>query len=78
MTAMLDASTTAALVAAVENYRMATGAGFLAVGHDQTLLGRWCDRVLHWDEVTSRALSGIGKLPQASGLREPSVVPPAT
>lgn len=49
MTAMLDASTTAALVAAVEDYRRDTGAGLLAVGHDQTLLNRWCDRTIHWD-----------------------------
>ncbi|WP_189865053.1 ABC transporter ATP-binding protein [Streptomyces poonensis] len=53
MTAMLDASTTAALVAAVEDYRTATGAGLLAVGHDHTLLKRWCDRTVHWDDVTS-------------------------
>ncbi|MEU1299816.1 ABC transporter ATP-binding protein [Streptomyces shenzhenensis] len=51
MTAMLDASTTAALVAAVENYRAASGAGLLAVGHDQLLLDRWCDRTLHWDDL---------------------------
>lgn len=42
-TVMLDASTTAALVAVVEDYRAATGAGLLAVGHDRTLLRRWCD-----------------------------------
>ncbi|MFI1869637.1 ABC transporter ATP-binding protein [Streptomyces jumonjinensis] len=48
MTAMLDASTTAALVAAVEEYRRAHGAGLLAVGHDRVLLERWCDRTLHW------------------------------
>ncbi|GHH92047.1 ABC transporter ATP-binding protein [Streptomyces capillispiralis] len=53
MTAMLDASTTAALVAVVEDYRAATGAGLLAVGHDQTLLDRWCDRTVHWDTVTA-------------------------
>ncbi|MFG2620826.1 ABC transporter ATP-binding protein [Streptomyces sp. NPDC048507] len=52
MTAMLDASTTAALVGVVEEYRAATGAGLLAVGHDPVLLGRWCDRTLHWQEVT--------------------------
>ncbi|MCI3934628.1 ABC transporter ATP-binding protein [Streptomyces sp. AN091965] len=52
MTAMLDASTTAALVAAVEEYRAATGAGLLAVGHDKVLLERWCDRTVHWDELT--------------------------
>ncbi|GAA2247963.1 ABC transporter ATP-binding protein [Streptomyces ruber] len=52
MTAMLDASTTAALVAVVEEYRAATGAGLLAVGHDHTLLRRWCDRTAHWEDVT--------------------------
>ncbi|GHD26136.1 ABC transporter ATP-binding protein [Streptomyces galbus] len=52
MTAMLDASTTAALVAAVEDYRAATGAGLLAVGHDHVLLQRWCERTLHWNDVT--------------------------
>ena len=50
MTAMLDASTAAALVAAVEDYRATTGAGLLAVGHDRTLLQRWCDRTVHWEE----------------------------
>ncbi|MEU9226775.1 ATP-binding cassette domain-containing protein [Streptomyces massasporeus] len=49
MTAMLDASTAAALVAAVERYRASTGAALLAVGHDRTLLERWCDRTVHWD-----------------------------
>ncbi|MET9727983.1 ABC transporter ATP-binding protein [Streptomyces zaomyceticus] len=48
MTAMLDASTTAALVAAVEAYRADTGAGLLAVGHDRVLLSRWCDRTVEW------------------------------
>ncbi|MFF4829162.1 ABC transporter ATP-binding protein [Streptomyces sp. NPDC001312] len=52
MTAMLDASTTAALVAVVEDYRAATGAGLLAVSHDRTLLHRWCDRTVHWDTLT--------------------------
>ncbi|GGX14856.1 ABC transporter ATP-binding protein [Streptomyces malachitofuscus] len=55
MTAMLDASTTAALVRVVEDYRTSTGAGLLAVGHDRTLLNRWCDRTVHWDTVTSTA-----------------------
>ncbi|MDX6742685.1 ABC transporter ATP-binding protein [Actinocorallia sp. A-T 12471] len=45
MTAMLDASTTAALVAAVEEYRAESGAALLAVGHDRPLLARWCSRV---------------------------------
>ncbi|MDQ0790049.1 ABC transporter ATP-binding protein [Streptomyces sp. B3I8] len=53
MTAMLDASTAAALVAAVEEYRTATGAGLLAVGHDQVLLDRWCDRTVHWENLTA-------------------------
>ncbi|QGV77165.1 ABC transporter ATP-binding protein [Streptomyces ficellus] len=48
MTAMLDASTTAALVAAVETYRREHGAGLLAVGHDRVLLERWCDRTVQW------------------------------
>ncbi|WP_030675447.1 ABC transporter ATP-binding protein [Streptomyces sp. NRRL B-1347] len=52
MTAMLDASTTAALVAAVEEYRDGSGAGLLAVGHDKVLMERWCDRTVHWDELT--------------------------
>jgi peptide/nickel transport system ATP-binding protein len=51
MTAMLDASTAAALVAAVESYRASTGAALLAVGHDRTLLERWCDRTVHWDAL---------------------------
>ncbi|GGX07111.1 ABC transporter ATP-binding protein [Streptomyces lomondensis] len=52
MTAMLDASTAAALVAAVEDYRAATGAALLAVGHDRTLLERWCDRTVHWESLS--------------------------
>lgn len=51
MTAMLDASTTAALVGVVEEYRADTGAGLLAVGHDPVLLARWCDRTTLWDEI---------------------------
>jgi ABC-type dipeptide/oligopeptide/nickel transport system ATPase subunit len=46
MTAMLDASTTAALVAAVEDHRREHGTALLAVGHDRVLLERWCDRVV--------------------------------
>ncbi|MET8506607.1 ATP-binding cassette domain-containing protein [Streptomyces sp. NPDC004787] len=61
MTAMLDASTTAALVAAVETYRARTGAGLLAVGHDRVLLERWTDRTVEWAELgagaTDRALA---------------------
>ncbi|MEU3219739.1 ATP-binding cassette domain-containing protein [Streptomyces sp. NPDC006971] len=51
MTAMLDASTTAALVAVVEAYRRESGAGLLAVGHDRVLLERWCDRTVGWPEI---------------------------
>ncbi|MEU2130429.1 ATP-binding cassette domain-containing protein [Streptomyces sp. NPDC018352] len=51
MTAMLDASTTAALVAVVETYRRESGAGLLAVGHDRVLLERWCDRTVGWTTV---------------------------
>ncbi|MGW6563809.1 ABC transporter ATP-binding protein [Streptomyces sp. NPDC054975] len=66
MTAMLDASTTAALVAAVESYRAESGAGLLAVGHDRVLLTRWCDRTVEWSDcvdadrraVSSSAASG--------------------
>ena len=51
MTAMLDASTTAALVGVVETYRRESGAGLLAVGHDRVLLERWCDRTVGWAEL---------------------------
>lgn len=51
MTAILGASTTAALVAVVEEYRTTTGAGLLAVGHDHALLRRWCDRTVHWESL---------------------------
>ncbi|MFF8288628.1 ABC transporter ATP-binding protein [Streptomyces sp. NPDC016309] len=53
MTAMLDASTTAALVAAVEAYRRENGAGLLAVGHDRVLLDRWCDRTVDWADLVA-------------------------
>lgn len=55
MTAMLDASTTAALVAAVEAYRRDSGAGLLAVGHDAALLDRWCDRTVRWTDLAPQA-----------------------
>ncbi len=51
MTAMLDTSTTAALVGVVEEYRSGTGAGLLAVGHDPVLLGRWRDRTVNWRDL---------------------------
>ncbi len=49
MTAMLDASTTAALVGVVRSHSAAHGTGVLAVSHDEALLGAWCDEVLRWD-----------------------------
>ncbi|RMI44160.1 ABC transporter ATP-binding protein [Streptomyces triticirhizae] len=55
MTAMLDASTTAALVAVVEEYRSTNGAALLAVGHDRVLLRRWCDRVEDFPSFAERA-----------------------
>ncbi|CAL9637282.1 ABC transporter ATP-binding protein [Streptomyces sp. enrichment culture] len=55
MTAMLDASTTAALVTVVEDYRRTTGAGLLTVGHDRVLLERWCDRTLDWATLAQEA-----------------------
>ncbi|MEV5596475.1 ATP-binding cassette domain-containing protein [Streptomyces sp. NPDC052496] len=58
MTAMLDASTTAALVAVVEEYRRESGAGLLAVGHDRVLLERWCDRVVGWRELGDSGAGG--------------------
>jgi len=44
MTAMLDASTAAALVAVVRA-RTAAGLGVLAISHDEDLLAVWADRV---------------------------------
>ncbi|MEI7031179.1 ABC transporter ATP-binding protein [Streptomyces pratensis] len=61
MTAMLDASTTAALVAVVERYRTETSAALLAVGHDRVLLERWCDRTVRWGDRSAR------NAPAASG-----------
>ncbi|MEU4269946.1 ATP-binding cassette domain-containing protein [Streptomyces sp. NPDC026092] len=53
MTAMLDASTAAALVAAVEAYRTESGAGLLAVAHDRVLLTRWRDRTIEWADCVA-------------------------
>ncbi|MFI5943169.1 ABC transporter ATP-binding protein [Streptomyces uncialis] len=53
MTAMLDASTTAALVGVVEEYRARSGAALLAVGHDRVLLERWCARTVAWPDLTA-------------------------
>jgi hypothetical protein len=51
MTAMPDASTPAAPVGVVEEYRAETGAGLLAVGHGPVLLTRWCGRTTRRDET---------------------------
>ena len=56
-TAMLDASTQAHLVARIEAYREAAGAGVLAISHDTDLLARWCGgkgRVLAWPPRSGR------------------------
>ncbi|MGH3923943.1 MAG: ATP-binding cassette domain-containing protein, partial [Pseudonocardiaceae bacterium] len=45
MTAMLDASTTAALVDVVVSYTAQNGAGMLAISHDEALLAVWAHRV---------------------------------
>lgn len=58
MTAMLDASTTAALVAVVESCRSATGAGLPAVGHDRALLERWCDHTVRQRNLTASPTPG--------------------
>jgi peptide/nickel transport system ATP-binding protein len=47
MTTMLDASTTAGLVAVIRDYQQRTSAGVLAISHDTVLLDRWADRTLH-------------------------------
>ncbi|MFI5481873.1 ABC transporter ATP-binding protein [Streptomyces rubiginosohelvolus] len=71
MTAMLDASTTAALVAVVERYRAASGAALLAVGHDRVLLERWCDRTVRWDEHDT-GKTPAGPVTAGGGLRPPA------
>ncbi|MGP3986126.1 ABC transporter ATP-binding protein [Streptomyces sp. 3N207] len=68
MTAMLDASTTAALVAVVEDYRQRSGAALLAVGHDRTLLERWCDRTVELDQP----VGARGGTAPRSALRVPA------
>ncbi len=46
MTTMLDASTTAALVAVIRDYQRRTDAGVLAISHDAVLLDHWADEVV--------------------------------
>ncbi|HEY8373917.1 MAG TPA: ATP-binding cassette domain-containing protein [Pseudonocardiaceae bacterium] len=53
MTAMLDASTTAALVRVVGEHVRTTGAGVLAISHDESLLEVWADRVVHLGPASS-------------------------
>lgn len=53
MTAMLDASTTAALVHMVKQHSASHGTGVLAVSHDETLLSAWCDDVIEWDRLVT-------------------------
>jgi peptide/nickel transport system ATP-binding protein len=49
MTAMLDASTTAALVSVI-GQEVARGLGVLTVSHDEPLLAAWADEVLRpWE-----------------------------
>jgi peptide/nickel transport system ATP-binding protein len=48
MTAMLDTSTTAALVDVVMTQIAQTGAGVLAISHDEALLAVWAHRVQHF------------------------------
>ncbi|RRO16313.1 ATP-binding cassette domain-containing protein [Saccharopolyspora rhizosphaerae] len=51
MTAMLDASTTAALVRVVDRRTWENGMGVLAISHDEALLTRWAHRVVHVSEL---------------------------
>lgn len=54
MTAMLDASTTAALVSVVASEVQGRGLGVLAVSHDEPLLRRWAGDVLRpWAAATT-------------------------
>jgi len=46
MTAMVDASTTAALVRVVTDHTAHTGAGALAISHDEPLLTVWAQRMV--------------------------------
>lgn len=57
MTTMLDASTTAALVHVLEDYRRTEHAGVLAISHDDALLRQWAGSV----QVLHRA-SGSGDI----------------
>lgn len=66
MTAMLDASSAAALVAALRD-DVATGRlGVLAISHDEDLLAAWADRT-----VRLTAASAGGAAPRAAGAGAP-------
>jgi peptide/nickel transport system ATP-binding protein len=67
MTTMLDASTTAALIAAIRAHQQRTNAAVLAISHDTVLLDRWADRVLQ--------LSSGGQLTSPDAANLGSVVP---
>nr|WP_246405718.1 ATP-binding cassette domain-containing protein [Modestobacter versicolor] len=60
MTAMLDASTAASLVAAVSADVAAGRLGVLAVSHDEDLLGAWADRTVRLPGAGSAAVTGAG------------------
>lgn len=53
MTAMLDASTTAALVRVVEQRVRSEGTGVLAISHDEALLNRWASRVVRMGDPSA-------------------------
>ncbi|MGI8814255.1 MAG: ABC transporter ATP-binding protein [Pseudonocardia sp.] len=69
MTTMLDASTTAALVALIRDYQHEHDAGVLAISHDPVLLDRWADRVVHLTSAgqlvvpLARLESSVDRLP---------------
>ncbi|GAB2736394.1 hypothetical protein [Streptomyces bullii] len=38
------------MIQVIDHYRTTTGAGPPAADHDHTLLNRWCDRTVHWND----------------------------
>ena len=63
MTTMLDASSTAALVTTLDEYRQTEGAGVLAISHDDALLKHWASRIARprWStEPTERGTHPAG------------------
>jgi peptide/nickel transport system ATP-binding protein len=59
MTTTLDASSTAALVTTLDEYRRTEGAGVLAISHDDAPLEHWADRVIRpaWNGGAARPVS---------------------